>query len=106
MTTEGPLIEKQQLKRMKPKIIVNFEENKKLRFKKEVSEIICDETSKNYDVKEVATPNSLLKAGHGMAFRMIRHLLNRYESSFFDNERDSMNFERDAENKISVIKQK
>jgi hypothetical protein len=56
MTTEGPLIEKQQLKRMKPKI--------------------------------------------------IRHLLNRYESSFFDNERDSMNFERDAENKISVIKQK
>jgi len=46
MPTEGPLIEKQQLKRRKPKIIVNFEENKNLRLKKEVSEIICDETSK------------------------------------------------------------
>jgi hypothetical protein len=38
---------------------VNFEENKKLRLKKEVSEIICDETSKKYDVKEVVTPKSL-----------------------------------------------
>ena len=59
MPTEGPLIEKQQLKRRKPKIIVNFEENKKLRLKKEVSEIICDETSKKYNVKEVVTPKSL-----------------------------------------------
>jgi hypothetical protein len=61
MPTEGPLIEKQQLKRRKPKIIVNFEENKKLRLKKEVSEIICDETSKKDDVKEVVTPKSLPK---------------------------------------------
>jgi len=35
MPTDGPLIDKQQARRRKPKIIMNLEENKKLKLRKE-----------------------------------------------------------------------
>lgn len=62
MPTDGPLIEKQQVRRRKPKIIMNFEENKKLKLRKEASEISGEEISyilsKKDEVKE-DTPKSL-----------------------------------------------
>jgi hypothetical protein len=58
MPTDGPLIEKQQARRRKPKIIMNFEENKKLKLRKEAPEILGEEISKKYEVKE-DTPKSL-----------------------------------------------
>lgn len=51
-------MEKQQARRRKPKIIMNFEENEKLKLRKEAPEILGEEISKKDEVKE-DTPKSL-----------------------------------------------